>query len=449
MRACPTCGASNGSADDFCGNCGAYLGWSDITPTSSTPAHPPASPEPTPPDATPAPAPAPPDEPAPADPPRASSLYGRLTGRSGGGAEAGARAGAGAGARAGGVGDTHVPDSPSGDDETPHTDEAPTAAALAPTATPTPSGSERAASGTGERPPQAPAASSAPSTPRAPATGNTPGPRPPAATAPEAPAPDPVLPVRPAKPVAPRPVVRSEVVPDVAAGVPCPACGTPNLPDRRFCRRCATPLNPAAKSAPLPWWRTVWPFRRRRARASSGRVVRGLVILAVVVALCAGGVLLLPAGRALIEDTRDKLSDPKAVTPVDIAASGEIPRHPAKNSTDGLRNRYWGAPGSRASVTYTFSKPFRLLEVLITNGASVSPEGYAGQARALQVDLEITTEDGEKHTKQVTLSDKPGDQPISTGISDVKTVRLVLSSPTGLAKGRHLALAEVEFFQRN
>ncbi|WP_315986206.1 zinc ribbon domain-containing protein, partial [Streptomyces sp. adm13(2018)] len=29
MRACPACGAANDPADDFCGNCGAYLGWSN------------------------------------------------------------------------------------------------------------------------------------------------------------------------------------------------------------------------------------------------------------------------------------------------------------------------------------------------------------------------------------------------------------------------------------
>ncbi|NEB74861.1 zinc-ribbon domain-containing protein, partial [Streptomyces sp. SID14478] len=29
MRECPACGASNGDTDDFCGNCGSYLGWSD------------------------------------------------------------------------------------------------------------------------------------------------------------------------------------------------------------------------------------------------------------------------------------------------------------------------------------------------------------------------------------------------------------------------------------
>ncbi|WP_327341072.1 zinc ribbon domain-containing protein (plasmid) [Streptomyces sp. NBC_01324] len=369
MRACPTCGASNGSADDFCGNCGAYLGWSDTEPAPSTP---PANTQ-APPERLTAPAPA---EPTPAQ-------------------------------TAAAPGTTPSPPTPS--------------------------------------PPTRPSATTPPAPAPAPAPVASPAPAPPA---PEASAQDPVLPVLPAKPVAPRPVVRPVAAPEEAAGEPCPSCETPNLPGRRFCRRCAAPLHPEEKPAPLPWWRTVWPFRRR-ARASSGRVVRGLVILAVLLALCAGGLLLLPAGRALFEDTKDKMGKPKAVTPVAIAASAEIPRHPAKNTTDGLNNRYWGAPGPEASVTYTFSKPFRLVDLLITNGASKSPEEYARQGRALRMDLEVTTQDGDKHTKQVTLSDKAGSQTVSTGISDVKTVRLVLSSPAGLTKGRHLALAEVEFFQRS
>nr|WP_241563659.1 zinc ribbon domain-containing protein [Streptomyces sp. E1N211] len=257
-----------------------------------------------------------------------------------------------------------------------------------------------------------------------------------------------MVPVRPAKPVAARPVVRPVAVPDEGVGVPCPACGTPNLPERRFCRRCAAELKPLAKAAPLPWWRTVWPFRRR-VRASSGGVTRFLVILLVVLALCAGGFLLMPAGRALIEDTRDKLGKAKSVTPMSTEASASVPGHPAKNTTDGLSNRYWGAPATGASVTYTFREPFRLVDVIITNGASKDPQKYALQARALQVELEVTAEDGTTHKKELTLSDKPGGQTIATGYSDVQKVRLVLRSAVGLAPGRHLALAEVEFFQRS
>ncbi|GAA3300056.1 hypothetical protein GCM10020295_39860 [Streptomyces cinereospinus] len=181
--------------------------------------------------------------------------------------------------------------------------------------------------------------------------------------------------VRPAKPVAPRPVVRPVAVPDDGAGVPCPACGTPNQPGRRFCRRCAAVLNPTASPDPLPWWRTVWPFRRR-VRASSGRAWRFLVILAVVLALCAAGFLLLPAGRALLEDTRDKLGKPKPVTPVGVEASAEVPGHPVGNTLDGLNNRYWGAPAPGASVTYTFRRPFRLFDLIVTNGPSAGPQEY-------------------------------------------------------------------------
>ncbi|MFF1906151.1 NADase-type glycan-binding domain-containing protein [Kitasatospora sp. NPDC058218] len=273
-------------------------------------------------------------------------------------------------------------------------------------------------------------------------------PRPSDPPPPDSPQPDSPQPVRPAKAVAPRPVVRPVPVDDDAAGTPCPSCGTPNPPDRRFCRRCATPLTPGTAPPPLPWWRTIWPLRRG-TRAGSGRTTRFLVILAVVLALCAGGFLLLPAGRNLIEDTRDKLGKSKPVTPVRVEASAEVPGHPAGNATDGLSNRYWGAPGPGASVTYTFAKPFRLVAVIVTNGASTSPEDYAREGRALRIDLEVTASDGRKTVKKLTLTDKPGPQTFPTGISDATTVRLTLDAPAGLDGDRHLALAELEFFQRS
>ncbi|MGW5847113.1 zinc ribbon domain-containing protein [Streptomyces sp. NPDC055254] len=287
----------------------------------------------------------------------------------------------------------------------------------------------------------------------APRTG--PGPRgagPPAPVPPTTPAVAAPQPVRPAKAAAARPVVRRPAVSDDdTPGVPCPACGAANPPERRFCRRCAAPLTPGTAPAPLPWWRTVWPFRRR-TRAGSGRMVRFLVILTVVLALCAAGFLLLPAGRHLLEDTRDKLSKAKAVTPTRVEASAEVPGHPVGHGTDGLSNRYWGAPGAGASVTYTFAKPFRLVDVIVTNGASPAPEEYVKQGRALRIDMEVTARDGRKVHKRLTLSDKPGPQTFPTGISDATTVRLTLSEPAGAAGAgadRHLALAEVEFFQRS
>ncbi|WP_107481414.1 NADase-type glycan-binding domain-containing protein [Streptomyces malaysiense] len=192
----------------------------------------------------------------------------------------------------------------------------------------------------------------------------------------------------------------------------------------------------------------MWPLRRR-VRAGSGRWVRLLVILLVVLALCVGGYLLLPAGRALFEDTRDKLSGTKPVTATGVTASAAVPGHPASNTKDGLDNRYWAAPGPGASLTYTFGKPFRLVDVLITNGASKSPEQYATEARALQMDMEVTSSDGTVRHRSVSLDDKAGAQTVQTGIDDVVRVRLVLHSVTGLTAGRHVAVAEVEFFQRS
>nr|WP_199926056.1 zinc ribbon domain-containing protein [Streptomyces sp. NRRL S-495] len=304
--------------------------------------------------------------------------------------------------------------------------------------------------------PAAPAADpSLPSEPSPPDPSPPSEPSPPAPSPPaepprpaDPPPPDSPQPVRPAKAVAPRPVVRPVPVDEDAAGTPCPSCGTPNPPDRRFSRRCATPLTPGTAPPPLPWWRRIRPLRRR-TRAGSGRTTRFLVILAVVLALCAGGFLLLPAGRHLIEDTRDKLGKSKPVTPVRVEASAEVPGHPAGNATDGLSNRYWGAPGPGASLTYTFAKPFRLVAVIVTNGASTSPEDYTREGRALRIDLEVTASDGRKTVEKLTLVDKPGPQTFPTGISDATTVRLTLDSPAGLDGDRHLALAELEFFQRS
>ncbi|MCI0386761.1 hypothetical protein LJ221_21230, partial [Streptomyces sp. CNQ085] len=47
----------------------------------------------------------------------------------------------------------------------------------------------------------------------------------------------------------------------------------------------------------------------------------------------------------------------------------------------------------------------------------------------------MTTRDGARHRRELPLGDKPGPQSITAGISEVKTVRLVL--------------AEVEFFRRD
>ncbi len=171
--------------------------------------------------------------------------------------------------------------------------------------------------------------------------------------------------------------------------------------------------------------------------------------LAVVAALAVGALFLLPAGRSLFEDTRDKLGGATAVTPSKVTASAEVPGHPAGNATDGFNNRYWGAPAVGDSLTFTFRTPVRLVDLDITSGASRDPQVYRGEARPITLDLVTITSKGEKARKTITLDDKPGPQTIQTGISDVATVQLIIRSTAGMSPGRHIALAEIEFFKRS
>ncbi|WP_175536618.1 zinc ribbon domain-containing protein [Streptomyces sp. CAI-155] len=423
MRSCPACGTANREDDDFCGNCGAYLGW------STEPRRTPAAREP---------------EPAPAPRPEPEAAAGPAAPRPAPEPEA-----------------AEAPEAP----ETP----APPAAGPAIPASPAaaqPSAPPRPAMAPAPPAPPTPPPPLPPSAPpsTAPTAART-TPVPPQPTSappqqPRHPAPAPVRPavpqppeeapigaVQPARPVARRPVVRPVEADEAVEGEPCPACGTPNAPGRRFCRRCAAPLRAKAETAPLPWWRTVWPFRRR-VRLRSGRALRRILLVLAVVGLLFVGFLFLPAGRVLFEDVRDKLGGTAEISPSGVTASAEAPGHPAGAAVDGLTNKYWGAPALGASLTATFGTPFRLVGVVLHTGASTEPEEFRREPRPVRADLIVTTADGTVHEKELTLNDKPGEQTVRTGISDVVSVRLVLREAVGESKGRPIALGEIEFFKR-
>ncbi|MEU1368536.1 zinc ribbon domain-containing protein [Streptomyces sp. NPDC005803] len=253
--------------------------------------------------------------------------------------------------------------------------------------------------------------------------------------------------VRPGVPIAQRPVVRPVAADGESDGPPCPSCGTPNLPGRKFCRRCAAPLKPSEQAEALPWWRTRWPFSRK-VRAGSGRLLRGSLIALVIAGLLVAGFLLVPAGRYVVEDVRDKLGGTGEISPTEVSASAATPGHPAKAATDGVTNSYWGAPEVGASLTAAFDKPFRLVGVTVHTGVSKKPEVFRQGARPTRADLLITTEDGKVHEKTMTLADKPGEQTVRTGISDVVSIRFVVRAAAGQEGGRPIALGEIEYFKR-
>ncbi|WP_078891961.1 zinc ribbon domain-containing protein [Streptomyces sp. NRRL S-350] len=254
--------------------------------------------------------------------------------------------------------------------------------------------------------------------------------------------------VQPAKPVAPRPVVRASTADETPDGPPCPRCGTPNLPDRRFCRRCAAPLTLTAPPPKLPWWRTRWPFRRRVRIGGSGNALRRTIALLVLAAVVVAGILLYPTGKDVYQDVLDKLRGTAPITPAAASASAAVEGHPATAADDGLTNTYWGAPAVGDSVTFSFRTPFRLVDLIIHNGGSADPQQYKQQGRPLVLSLEVTDAHGKSHGQQVTLNDQPGPQTVATGISDAVQVKLTIREAAGADPGRAIALAEVEFFKR-
>ncbi|MFD5437559.1 zinc-ribbon domain-containing protein [Kitasatospora sp. NPDC127067] len=411
MPVCPECGTANGEGDDFCGNCGAYLGWSRGAAARAT-AAPTAAPVavPAPARAEPESAPVPVPEPAPAPVESTRRSASRRTARTG--AEP-----------------TREPTPEPKEEPKP---EQPPARPAEPPVTEPPA----------TQPPPA-AEPPRPSTaPVRPAPAQTPAPAP----APRAPA-DPVA-VQPAKPVAPRPVSRPTETAETQDGPPCPRCGTPNLPERKFCRRCAAPLTPTEAAPKLPWWRTRWPFRRRVRIGGSGNALRRTIALIVLIAVVVAGILLYPAGKVAFQDVLDKLRKTAPIAPAATSASATVEGHPATLADDGLSNTYWGAPAIGDSVTFSFRTPFRLVDLIIHTGDSVDPEHFRQQARPVVLALEVTEKDGTVHTQQVPLNDQPGPQTVQTGISDVTQVKLTVREAAGTGPGRAIALSEVEFFKR-
>ncbi|MGW4164750.1 NADase-type glycan-binding domain-containing protein [Streptomyces sp. NPDC004788] len=253
-------------------------------------------------------------------------------------------------------------------------------------------------------------------------------------------------PVLPARPEAPPPTVRTPEAPAAAPdGPPCPACARPNVPGRRFCRFCATPMvpeRPDTADGPYAGQRPGLPRDRRHW------IARALVAAGVVTVVVGGVIGGPPAARAV----QDHFATRVAVHPVSWAASHSAPKQAPLLAGDGYSNTWWGTgyAGDSAGqyLEARFGEPTDLLDVLITPGSSRTTAQSDGQAAPRTFDLVVIDSSGTAHVSHHTVNDG-GAQRLAVRVRDAMSVRLVLRTAWRADARKQVAVAELEFFGRS
>ncbi|MFF4243646.1 zinc ribbon domain-containing protein [Streptomyces sp. NPDC001822] len=274
-----------------------------------------------------------------------------------------------------------------------------------------------------------------------------------------APAPH-VAPVLPGVPAASRPRVQAPGgEPADETGPPCPWCEVGNRPDRHFCRRCGMSLaeRPGVPEARRPWWRRIrdfgngpvpWAGDRPRLRRGVGRVFTwvayGLTLALVIYA----AFNVSTAWNA----ARDHFAKRAQISPDSAAASRSFGGHPPKVLFDKVNNSWWGPGVSQTGegewVEARFQEPTRLLDILITSGISTKPSDLSEAALPHRMDAVITTADGKKTTRHITLDQVSGAQQRKFRAQNVVSVRFVIRSAFNSGSDKQVSIAEIEFFTR-
>ncbi|MFJ6104295.1 NADase-type glycan-binding domain-containing protein [Streptomyces sp. NPDC092359] len=253
-------------------------------------------------------------------------------------------------------------------------------------------------------------------------------------------------PVLPARPEAARPVSRGAAAPaPVEGGTPCPACALTNVPGRRFCRYCATPMTPERLST------AEGPYAGRRPALARDRgrwAVRALIVTGAVVVLVGGIIGGPPAVRAV----QDHFAKRVPVHPVSWTASHSAPTQDPKLAGDGYSNTWWGTgyAGDSAGqyLEATFAEPTDLLSLLITPGSSKNTTQADGQATPRTFELVVKDSSGETRVSQHRVNDG-GTQRVDVRVRDALSVRLVLRTAWRADPRKQVAVAELEFFGRS
>ncbi|MFJ8058951.1 NADase-type glycan-binding domain-containing protein [Streptomyces sp. NPDC096142] len=267
-----------------------------------------------------------------------------------------------------------------------------------------------------------------------------------------------VAPVLPGRPVAARPQsVRAPGVDTGAVGgIPCPWCATANRPDRHYCTRCAMPMAGEERTpGRLPWWRRLLAYRtgeipwagdRPRLRRTFDRIltwVGAAIVLTLLIVLAVN----IPRG---VQAAKDHFAKRAPVSPDRVTASRSYPGHKPELAFDKLNNTWWGPGVSQSGegqwLEARFDEPTRLLDVLITPGVSTRPDQLGQSALPHRIEAEITTADGKKTERQLTLDQGAGAQRRAFRVGKVVAVRFTVESAYGISGKKQVAIAEIEFF---
>ncbi|MEV5971713.1 hypothetical protein [Streptomyces sp. NPDC051921] len=239
-----------------------------------------------------------------------------------------------------------------------------------------------------------------------------------------------------------------------SATVRCPNCGTENEADRTLCVRCALLLDPGPPpEVPPPWWRRLLRRRKRQAPVAGTRPRRAWrrprIALPLVLILLGAGVWFgLPHAGRLLGLARETTGTPESLPPSAVRASSEVKGHPAGAAFDGFTNRYW-APSALGGATLEadFEKPgVRVTKLVVFAGTSAKKDEFLTQARPARIRVELISADGDTSSRLITLKDQPGQQTFDLRGSRVTRVRISPETAYGTGRGRHVAVAEVEFF---
>ncbi len=275
------------------------------------------------------------------------------------------------------------------------------------------------------------------------------------------------------------PVPRSAAVPS------CSRCGTPRVPGRRFCARCALEFDPqqggrTAWTTGLqrrePWWRRLFSRGRSpRERAALRAYRRSLpvryrvfrVLAALLAAAVVVGAVLAVRGdpvrwlQARWDDVHDNLvTVPLAETRLDPEGALVYPEFFPESATDGAEESAWatqftgddqsagcGTPQTSAGLLVTFDRVADVRQLRILPGLPESDPVRATQHRPRV--LELRSAEGHCRTFELPDSGRvvtlPVDPPMNT--SSVRIDVVAVYRAEGVTNGP-VAISEIGFRQR-